>query len=238
MEATRAVLPDDQAVAVELRVPEGAQPVVHRGEGVSEAAVSMFAAALDEALAELPESDPSFDGAALVTTRSLRPPRTPLSAGEKAKGLAWAVVAFGPGLTGLIAMSALVIMRGEPGALVLSVLLGIVALLLNVVSAVTMERGYQMWRLPRYGITVMAVRTSPFGKSGTYQYTDQSGASHNYSRRAYASEIEISYHPDDPGTNVGVHPVFDRVLVALSSLILWGATIGLTYLMIVMGRAV
>ncbi|MFF4012727.1 hypothetical protein [Streptomyces sp. NPDC001717] len=238
LEAVRAVLADDQSVTVELRAPEGAPPVIHRVEGVSAAAASMFATALDAALAEVPVSDSSFDGAALVTTRSLRTPRTPVSAGEKAKGLAWAVVALGPGLGALIAMSVLVVIRGEPGALVLSVLMGIVALLFNVVSAVTMERGYQMWRLPRYGITVTAVRTSPFGKSGTYQYTDQSGASHNYSRQAYASEIEISYHPDDPGTNVGVYPVVVRVLVTLSSLLLWGATISLIYLMILMGRNV
>ncbi|MDI9832564.1 hypothetical protein [Streptomyces sp. KAU_LT] len=54
------------------------------------------------------------------------------------------------------------------------------------------------------GITVMAVRTTSYGKRGTYEYTDPSGTTHSYFREASASEIEVSYHPDDPAESVGV----------------------------------
>ncbi|MFG3507104.1 hypothetical protein ACGF5F_16515 [Streptomyces sp. NPDC047821] len=69
LQAVRDVVPDRRAVAVELRVPAGGTPVTHRIDGVSEAAADLFAMAVNAALADLPEPDPSFDGAALVTTR-------------------------------------------------------------------------------------------------------------------------------------------------------------------------
>ncbi|MFF5972078.1 hypothetical protein ACFY7C_11210 [Streptomyces sp. NPDC012769] len=239
LEAIRFVAPDGPAVVFELRAPGGAPGAGYRVDGVNEAAAMLFATAVNDAAAELPEPDLTLDGATLVTTRSLRTPtapRTPLSTGEKARGLGWGLAAFGPGLTGLIAMSVLVVANGEPGALVLSVILGVVAILLNLFSVYTMERAFQMWWLLRRGITVMAVRTSPYGKSGTYTYTDATGRTYSYFRQAYASEIEICYHPDAPGTAVGVYPPFVRVLVALVSLILWAATLGLVYLMILMGQ--
>ncbi|MET9953958.1 hypothetical protein ABZ135_20730 [Streptomyces sp. NPDC006339] len=239
LEAIRFVAPDGPAVVFELRAPGGAPGVGYRVDGVNEAAAMLFSKAVNDAAAALPDLDLSLDGASLVTTRSLRTPSTPptpLSAGEKARGLAWALTALGPGLAGLIAMSVLVVVNDGPSALVLSVILGIVAILLNLFSAYTMERAFQMWWLPRRGITVMAVRTSPYGKSGTYTYTDASGTTHSYFRQAYASEIEISYSPHAPGTAVGVYPPFVRVLVALVSLILWAATLGLVYLMILMGQ--
>ncbi|MEU7012424.1 hypothetical protein [Streptomyces sp. NPDC046385] len=90
----------------------------------------------------------------------------------------------------------------------------------------------------RRGITVTAVRTSPYGKSGVYAYTDRNGVSHTYARQGYASRIEISYRPDDPGVAVGVYPVVVRVLVALGSLALWAATIGVICLVGVMGGSV
>ncbi|MFE5296915.1 hypothetical protein [Streptomyces sp. NPDC056632] len=238
LRAVRDVVPEGRAVAVELRAPEGATPVVHRVEGVNGASADLFATAVGAALAGLPEPDPSLDGAALVTTRSLRTPGSPtpaISAGHKARGLAWAALALGPGLAAFIAMSVLVVVNDEPGALVLSLLMGLVVIVLNVLSGYTADRAVQMSLLPRRGITVMAVRTSPYGKSGTYAFTDRDGTTHHYFRQAYASEIEISYHPDNPLTVVGVYPVFVRVLVALSSLVLWAATIGVICLMILVG---
>ncbi|GAA3395829.1 hypothetical protein [Streptomyces roseoviridis] len=241
LEAIRFVAPDGPAVVLELRAPDGAQGVGYRVDGVNEAAAMVFATAVNHAVAALPEPDLSLDGAALVTTRSLRtpsPPQPALSAGEKARGLGWALLALGPGLAGFITMSVLVVVNGEPGALILSFMVGVVAILLNLVSAYTLERAFLMWWLPARGITVMAVRTSPYGKSGTYRYTDPSGKTHSYSRQAYASEIEISYSPSAPGTSIGVYPAFVRVLVALVSLTLWAATLGLLYLMILMGQNV
>jgi hypothetical protein len=239
LQAVRDVVPDRQTVAVELRAPAGTEPTVHRVEGVSQVPADLFATAVGAALAELPEPDPSLDGATLVTTRSLhtpRPPQPEVSAGQRTRAMGWILLALGPGLGAFMAMSVLVVVNGEPSALIPSVLLGIVAVLLNLVSAVAAERSVQMWLLPRRGITVMAVRTSPYGKSGTYRYTDQSGKTHSFSRQAYASEIEVSYHPDNPSASVGVYLVHMRVLATLGALALWGAMLGLIYLMILTGR--
>ncbi|MFG3345281.1 hypothetical protein ACGF1Z_09475 [Streptomyces sp. NPDC048018] len=241
LRAVREVVRDERAVAVELRAPHGAAPVVHRVEGVGEAAAALFVSALGTALAGLPEPDPSLDGAALVTTRSLRTPDGPqatVGAGRQVRGLGWVALSLGPGLAAFLATSVLVVVNGEPEALVVSFLLGLVVIVLNLLSGYTADRALQMALLPRRGITVMAVRTRPYGKSGTYAFTDRDGITHHYFRQAYASEVEVAYHPDDPVTKVGVYPVFVRVLVALSSLVLWAATAGLVWLMILMGRNV
>ncbi|MFD3662781.1 hypothetical protein ACFWVF_19640 [Streptomyces sp. NPDC058659] len=85
LQAVRDVIPDRRAVTVELRVPAGGAPVTHRIGGVSEAAAGLFAMGVGTALAALPEPDPSFDGASLVTTRSPATPGPSLSIGEKAR---------------------------------------------------------------------------------------------------------------------------------------------------------
>ncbi|MFD7389297.1 hypothetical protein ACFV46_12605 [Streptomyces sp. NPDC059852] len=95
-------------------------------------------------------------------------------------------------------------MHGEPGFLLLSIPMGLVNVLLNITSAVTTERVAKMCLLPMRGITVMAVRTTSYGKRGTYEYTDPSGTTRSYFREASASEIEVCYHPDDPAESVGV----------------------------------
>ncbi|MBW5483794.1 hypothetical protein [Streptomyces bambusae] len=232
LRAVRDVVPDRRAVIVELRAPAGGTPVTHRIDGVNEASAGLFATTLGTALARLPEPDPSFDGAALVTTRSLRtppPPAPPISAGQKARGLAWVLVALGPGLASLIVTSVLFVLHGEAGMLILAIPMGLVSVFLNLASAAAAERSLQMWLLPWRGITVMAVRTSPYGKSGKYEYTDSSGTLHSYYRDAYASRIEISYHPENPGNPVGVYPVFTRVVVALGTLILCAVTAGVIF---------
>lgn len=148
------------------------------------------------------------------------------------------VAVLAPGVGAFVAMSAGVVLHGEPAALVLSVLLGVVVIVLNLSSVASADRAIQMWRLPRRGVTVTAVRTSPYGRSGTYAYTDAGGASHSYQRKARAGEIEVSYHPKDPGRVVGVYPGFVRVLVALGSLVLWAGTLGLAYAMLLMGLTI
>ncbi|GAA2801627.1 hypothetical protein [Streptomyces showdoensis] len=163
---------------------------------------------------------------------------TTASAGARRRGPGWILAGLGPSVAAVVGTGALVVVRDEPTALVLTALLGVVVVLLNLASAATTERGFQMWVLPRRGVTVTAERTSPYGKSGVYRYTDPSGTSHTYSRQAYASRIRISHHPDDPRLAVGVYPVVVRVLAALGSLALWAATAGLVYLMFRMGNTI
>ncbi|MEV4949766.1 hypothetical protein [Streptomyces sp. NPDC053755] len=232
LQAVRDVVPDRRAVAVELRVPAGGTPVTHRIDGVSQAAADLFATAVGAALAALPEPGPSFDGAALVTTRSLHIPRDPgpsRTAWQQARTTAWLLLAVVPGLATLIVTSVLYVMHAEAGMLILSIPMGIVTVFLNLASATAGERVLQMWLFPRRGITVVAVRSSPYGTSGTYEYTDPSGTTHRYHRSASAGRIEVSYHPDDPGQAVGVYPPSTRVLAAIGTLLLWAVTAGLIF---------
>ncbi|WP_329100888.1 hypothetical protein [Streptomyces sp. NBC_01439] len=191
LRAIRDVIPNRRAVSVKLRVPAGGTPVTYRIDGVSEAAADLFAMAVGTALAELPEPDPSFDGASLVTTRSLRPPS--LSAGAKAQDIASLAIAFGPGVVTLILTCVLVVMKGEAGMLLLAVPAGLVTVLFNVASAAATYGTFQMWLFPRHAITVMALRTRPYtGKAEEYAYTDSSGQTHSCYRSNFASQIEIS----------------------------------------------
>lgn len=237
LEAVRRVSPGGRAVTVTLRVPEGAEPVVHVLPGVHDTPAYAFASAVGAALARLPEPGPSFDGSQLVTTRSRNSggADADADADDGPKRLLLGLISLGPGLAALIVMSVLLVAHGEAIMLALSVPLGVVALVLNFVSAAATERGYAMWRLPRRGVTVTAERTSPSGATGTYAYTDQHGATHTYRRKGYASRIEVSYDPAVPASKVGVYPVTVRLLVALAALALWSATIGLIVLMIRMG---
>ncbi|MEV7617463.1 hypothetical protein [Streptomyces sp. NPDC089799] len=229
LQAVREVIPDRRAVTVELRVPAGGTPVTHRVRGVSEAAAGLFAMGVGAALAALPEPDPSFDGASLVTTRSLRTPGPSPSIGERARHHSFKVIAFGPGLVALILTCVLFIMHGEAGMLLLAVPMGLVNVLFNAVSAGAAYGTLRMWRLPRHVITVMAVRTSPNGAPGKYKYTDPSGQTHSCDRNTYASQIEISYHPDHPGQPVDIHPVSTRVAATIGTLLLWAVTAGLIF---------
>ncbi|MFJ9826199.1 hypothetical protein ACIRSU_17770 [Streptomyces sp. NPDC101160] len=236
LEAVRRVSPGGRAVTVTLRVPEGAEPVVHVVQGVHDTPAYAFASAVGAALARLPEPGPSFDGARLVTTSSRNARAGADSdADDGPKRLLLGLISLGPGLAALVVMSVLLVMHGEAIMLALSVPLGVVAVVLNFVSAAATERGYAMWRLPRRGVTVTAERTSPSGATGTYAYTDQHGATHTYRRKGYASRIEVSYDPAAPTSKVGVYPVVVRLLVGLAALALWSATTGLIVLMIRMG---
>ncbi|MEU8619830.1 hypothetical protein [Streptomyces sp. NPDC048623] len=240
LRAVRDLVPDGRALTVELHAPTGATPATHRIEGVNQASVDLFATTVGRELSRLPEPDPSLDGATLVTTRSLRPAAPAedlpqIGTARKARALGWILLALVPGVGATVATSVLVVRAGEPGALPLSVVLGIVAVLLNLCSGMLTERIFQMWVLPRRGITVMAVRNNSYGKTGFYEYTDLSGMTYNHTRQAYASEIEICYHPDNPAENVGVYPVFTRVVITFGALLLWGVTLGLCTLMILLG---
>ncbi|MFD8954244.1 hypothetical protein ACFV0B_35915 [Streptomyces xanthophaeus] len=87
-----------------------------------------------------------------------------------------------------------------------------------------------MWLRPRHAITVMAVRTSPYsGKSEKYEYTDSNGQTHSYYRGDFASQIEISYHPDRPGNPFVVHKPLTRVAATIGTLLLWAVTAGLIF---------
>ncbi|MFD5769112.1 hypothetical protein ACFWIN_25280 [Streptomyces sp. NPDC127049] len=215
-------------MTVELRAPAGGTPVTYRIAGVTEAAADLCAVAVGTALAALPDPGPSFDGALLVTTRSLRTPS--LSAVQKAQNIAALVVALGPGVVTLIVTCVLGVMKGEPGMLLLAIPMGIVTVLFNIASAAATYGSFRMWLFPRHAITVMAVRTSPYsGGSEKYEYTDSDGRTHSFYRGDFASQIEISYHPDSPGDPSVVRHPLTRVAATIGTLLLWAATAGLIF---------
>ncbi|MFI8516931.1 hypothetical protein ACIGEZ_03730 [Streptomyces sp. NPDC085481] len=223
LQAVRGVLPDGRSVSVQLRAPGGAQPVVHRVDGVSEAAVEAFAEAVNLALLELPEPDPSTDGATLVTTRNLaesQPPKQPLLK-------SWAFWLTAPVLTLLLAQSVAVVVAGEPALLVLIWILGVIGWVLTAVSAYTAERAFMMWWLPRHGVTVMAEFAFRIPSTRVYEYTDLNGETHRYRKQYGGSRAEVSYHPRKPATVIGNFSVVARLWVALLALLLCGATLGL-----------
>ncbi|MFE1292163.1 hypothetical protein [Streptomyces sp. NPDC058751] len=231
LEAVQDVVTSGRTVTVELRMPQGAQAVVHRVEGVSEAAAGMFATAVNAAVARLPESDPSLDGAALVTTRSLADPHAPGVRGRfLATGLLMAV--FSPGLAALVAGSVIVVVRGRPLGLLVILVLGVVGLLLNAVCVALTAQAKNMWHLPRRGITVQAGFTSRGKTTRVYEYTDQHGETHTFNTSRGTTHVEIAYDPRHPHIAVGVFPVVVRLLMTLATLLSWCAAIAWFALMI------
>ncbi|MFB6784596.1 hypothetical protein [Streptomyces sp. NPDC056352] len=230
LEAVQDVLPDGRAISIELRAPEGTQHVVHRVEDVSEAAVGAFATTVGTALAELPEPDPSLDGATLVTTRSLAP--APTSRVSNRARWAKLVLVMGPSIAVFIAMAVILVVRGQLGPLVLALLMGVGGFILNLLSSYATEQSYLMWYLPRHGITVMAEFLYRIPSARVYEYTDQSGATHRYRTQRHVSRVEVSYDPREPARVVGVSPVTLRLLVAFTALLLWCATFGFFVLMV------
>ncbi|MGW4161644.1 hypothetical protein [Streptomyces sp. NPDC004788] len=59
LRAVQRVSPGGGAVTVVLRVPAGAEPVVHVVQGVNDTSAYVFASAVGAALARLPEPGPS-----------------------------------------------------------------------------------------------------------------------------------------------------------------------------------
>lgn len=96
---------------------------------------SLFAMRVGTALAALPEPDPSFDGASLVTTRSPRTPGPSPSIGDTVKHHTRQLIALGPGLVTLILSCVLYVMHGEAGMLLLAVPSGLMIMCSNGASA-------------------------------------------------------------------------------------------------------
>ncbi|MCJ0874478.1 hypothetical protein [Streptomyces sp. AP-93] len=75
LQAVRRIHAEGSAVAVELTAPAGTTPAVHRVGGVSEAAATFFADAVNATLPErAEEAGETADGSALVTVRALTEP--------------------------------------------------------------------------------------------------------------------------------------------------------------------
>jgi hypothetical protein len=184
---------------VELTAPAGSVPAVHRVEGVSEAAATVFADTVNAALPERAEGSEVVDGSALVTVRALTESREERRTRTlKISGLAVLVLivalAMAVGIHGVWSIAVLILLSGPLGA-------GITAF-----GAMAMLLVHYQWYLPRYGITVEAERLEDtsglLGRSGNYAYTDMHGVSRPTYIKGSATTVQVAYHPRRPGTVV------------------------------------
>ncbi|MEU6315309.1 hypothetical protein [Streptomyces sp. NPDC047014] len=193
------VRPEGRGVAVELTAPAGAAPTLHRVDGVSAAAVSLFADAVNAALPPRTGQAGTVDGSALVTARALaESPEERRQHGRKrgrkiwalAAGLFFSALALAVGIHGEWTLAIEILLVGPFGA-------GIAAF-----GAMGAENVYRQWYLPRNGITVEAVRAGNadvLGATfGTYVYTDPHGVSRSVYTRSSAATVQVAYHPGRP----------------------------------------
>jgi hypothetical protein len=196
LRAIRRIRSDGRAVAVELTAPAGTAPAVHRVDDVSEAAVTLFADAVNAALAMRTEEADTVDGSALVTVRALT--ESPEERRKRRRKI-WAIavglfhfaLALAVGIHGEWSIALVILLVGPSfGA-------GSIAF-----GAMGADNVYRQWYLPRNGITVEAGRAGNArvlgGRFGTYVYTDLHGVSRSVYTRSSAPTVQVAYHPDKP----------------------------------------
>lgn len=197
---------EGRAVAVELTALGGAVPAVHRLDGVSAASAHVFASAVTGSLPPRAQDAEAVDGSALVTVEAVTE-----SVGERRAR--WAKRGGIAVVLGFVALAvAMGISGGNAGRWAVGVMVAIAGPFAAAIAAVGvggMWLAYEQWYLPRYGITVEAVRASDtsdlLGRSGNYTYTDTSGAVRRIYVKGSAATVPISYHPAKPATAAVCH---------------------------------
>ncbi|MGW9448010.1 hypothetical protein [Streptomyces sp. NPDC055632] len=251
--AVARVYADGRAVAVELTAPAGTEPTRYRIEGVSRASATVFGEAVNGALPERPAGEDPVDGSTLVTitheaaedaereareereARALREreaeedtePRTPAA-------LVVTGVTAALGL-GLVALAAGVVIAGDHASRALAVLLvGAVTLLMARVTIGAASVPWNIWYLPRHGVTVETVPTLIRGQV-RYGYTATDGKLRRAPHDAQGTPYNIAYHLKHPARAVvcrGLDAYLCKrlfrsaVSAALTALLGWG-TLGL-----------
>ncbi|MER6678041.1 hypothetical protein [Streptomyces sp. NPDC000983] len=196
LRAIRRVRTEGRAVAVELTAPAGAVPAVHRVDDVSEAAVALFADAVNAALPAPTDEADTVDGSDLVTVRAVKE-----SDAERRKGR-WKIWAFVVFLVHFAAGLAV----GIHGEWTLALCIPLVGPILGAggiaFGAMGAESVYRQWYLPRHGITVEAARLGNArvlgGSFGTYVYTDLHGEHRSVYTRSGAPTVQVAYNPNKP----------------------------------------
>ncbi|MFE5675367.1 hypothetical protein ACFQ7B_23920 [Streptomyces erythrochromogenes] len=197
---------EGRAVAVELTAPCGAVPAVHRRDGVSAARRGLSRPPSPAALPARSRDAEAVDGSALVTVEAVAEPVSERRARWVKRGAIAVVLGFA------VLAVAMDIVGGNPATWFLGVmvlLVGPIGTAVTAVGAGGMWLAYLAWFLPRYGITVEAVRVSDtsdlLGRSGNDTYTDTSGTSHRQYVKGSAATVPIAYHPAKPATAVVCH---------------------------------
>ncbi|MFF2775932.1 hypothetical protein ACFVU3_13580 [Streptomyces sp. NPDC058052] len=211
-QAVRTVRAEGRVVAVELTAPAGSNPAVHRVGGVSEAAATMFADTVNASLPEhADESAESADRSALVTVSTL----TESDEDANFRGLTfWAWTA---GLL-ILAMAVVIGILGPMAMAVLFLMVTPFGVGITAFGAVLMRGLYDIWHLPRHGITVEAKRDGV-----SYVYTDMQGATHSrvdLLGRSTAPTVQVAYRPGRPDKSTFVHSWLRKVWLTSFSLVI------------------
>ncbi|WP_328944736.1 hypothetical protein OG259_27825 [Streptomyces sp. NBC_00250] len=179
-----------RTVTVELTAPAGATRYVHRINGVSEAAGTMFAATVNASLPGTTGRDTTADGTALVETRPLPLTRR----ARKLRRILWGSA----GALGLLAaLCVLVAVAGEPILLLSLIPGGLVSTAVLAIGSNALANWYREWRLIRHGITTFAAEVPE--RPGMYLYTDPAGLIRHVFTWAGGMAVKVSYDPVDPG---------------------------------------
>ncbi|MEU2508562.1 hypothetical protein ABZ621_28120 [Streptomyces sp. NPDC007863] len=204
LQAVRRIRAEGRAVAVELTAPAGATPAVHRVDGVSEAAATVFAGVVNATLPErAEEAGETADGSALVTVRALTEPEPESEQDRRTR-----VFRLWLGTVALLAVVLTVaVWIAAPAVIALPLLVAVpFGATATTAGFIGLKIVRNEWYLPRKGITVEAVRrdgtTDQFGVTGNYVYTDMDGQSRAMFAQSRAEVIQVAYHPQNPSTVV------------------------------------
>ncbi|MER6343094.1 hypothetical protein ACWC10_08855 [Streptomyces sp. NPDC001595] len=245
--AVARVHADGRAVAVELTAPAGTVPTRYRIEEVSRASATVFGEAVNDALPQRPADETPVDGSTLVTVT----PRPDADDGRAGRGAREAddeedaeprtpaaVIVIGVMATlglGLVALAAGVVIAGDHAARALAVLLlGAGTLLMAQVTIEASSAPWNIWYLPRHGVTVETVPTLIRGRVH-YGYTATDGKTRPAPQDGHEAPYNIAYHLKHPARVVvsrGLDAYFWKRLfwaaasAALTALLGWG-TLGL-----------
>ncbi|MFG2823358.1 hypothetical protein ACGFX4_28520 [Kitasatospora sp. NPDC048365] len=224
--AVERVTVDGRSVAVELTAAPGSAPALHRVGGVSEAAATAFAEAVNRSLPERAEGEAVVDGSALVATRVLdESPRE-----RQQRRIRWGVLAAGVLIVALSLATG--IREGGAAGVVLAfttLLVGPVALAITAVSFAALWLTCRGWYLSRYGITVEA---NAADAQGSYVYTDTAGVGRAMNASAGAGTVRVAYDPRDPGRAVVHRSGLRTIGKAFGSLVGLGIGLGLDFVMV------
>ncbi|MFD3571338.1 hypothetical protein [Streptomyces sp. NPDC058667] len=184
-EAVARVRAEGRSVAVELRAPAGAAPVVQRIEGADETAAAAFADGVNSLLLD-PEEE--VDGAAMLVLRTLRTRRS-RRALRRTKWYA---------LGSLVTVVVLSVIGGVAGGFVYPVaIVPVGAITAVALGAGVYEAGVWKYRrrVRRHGVREFA---RPSNVPGTYLYVDGSGITRTVSAVGHGPYLEIVYDAQDP----------------------------------------
>ncbi|MEU3618786.1 hypothetical protein ABZ725_41655 [Streptomyces sp. NPDC006872] len=194
--------------AVEIELLGGAEPVVYRVEGVSEAGAAAFGQAVGRLL-PMPDGDAEpVDGLSLVDVRPLPGSNRGWFSGRRPVAAVGAL--FYAGLVAAVGVAG----GGEQVAALLGGSVALYAGCFMIYAGV--RANVRDWRLKRRGITVVAQFSHYTNKWRVYTYTTATGQSYTYRTTGSGTHpIEVAYDPARPGdARVGVS-VLDTLVMVL-----------------------